>query len=389
MKYKKKSLKNLTMIRLLYNVVLFTALLLPFATQAETDEDMSRKERRSFSTPGEISLELINKYGDIIIHTWDKDSVRAEVTITAHGKKDSGLRKMLDRVDIEMRQTGSYIRLESELDRSSGSISEFFKNIGDQSRTLLSKNKLEVNWVIYLPERAEVILENKFGDIFMEAVHGKSRIDLAHGNIRSNGLHGYSRLTLSYGEADIDYIKEAYLEGKVYEVFINKADYLTISGSSSEYSMKEVKTLKMDSRNDDIRINTLYSLTGTSSFSKISIKHLRQQVDANLKYGELSIDLVQKGFSKLVIKAQSTDVSLHMDDQAGYIYDITAEEDRLTLPRNMQEESRDYPEDKNKYVHITGKGGPAHNSPSRIRIDAEGGSLDLGFSILQSPSVNH
>lgn len=374
--------------RFLYNTGLLFTLLLPLASMADTDEDMTRVERKSFRVGENVSVELINKYGDIIIHTWDKDSVRAEVTITAHGKKDSGLRKMLDRVDIQMRQTGDYIRLESELDRSTGSISEFFNTIGDQSKALLSKNKLEVNWVIYLPERSEVILENKFGDIFMEAVYGKSRIDLAHGNLRSDGFYSYCHLTLSYGEADIDYFKEAYVESKVYEVYLNKADYLTISGSSCEYVMKEVKTLKMDSRNDKIRVNTLYSLTGTSSFSNITIKHLRQHVDANLKYGELSVDQVQKGFSKIAIKAQSTDINLQVDDQAGFVYDLRAQEDRLTLPRGLAEDSREYPDDNARYVHVTGKGGPVQNSPSRIRIDADGGTLNLGFSILQSPSVN-
>lgn len=373
----------------LYKQLLLFTLLMPGLAAFADDNERSKTIRQQLTVPKEVSLEMINKYGDIIIHTWEYDSISVEVTITAHGKKDEVLERQLDRVFVEISQVGKYVRMASVLDRKSGSLNEFFKSIGDQSKALLSKNKIEINWVVYMPDHTEVMIENKFGDIYMDAVYGKAKLEMSHGKLRSDGFYGYSRLELSYADADIDYLKEAYLDLKVSEIDIAKADFLTISGSSSEYYLKEVKSLKIDSRNDDISVNSLNSLSGSASFSNIKIESLRQSVDADLKYGEFELQFVQKGFSKISLKTQSTDIELGVDETAGFIFDITAKEEQLRIPPAINEDSREYIDDKQKYINSRGKVGLYQSSPSRLLIDAQGGSVELSVSVLKSSSASH
>ena len=58
----------------------------------------------------------------MIIHTWDKDSVLIDVEITAYGKNDEALSKTMARVDVEIKNFGDLLNIETILDRNSSLI---------------------------------------------------------------------------------------------------------------------------------------------------------------------------------------------------------------------------------------------------------------------------
>ena len=53
--------------------------------------------------PKEGNLEVINRYGQVIVETWDLDSIALEIKITAYGKSDEAVDKVL----IELNLTSS------------------------------------------------------------------------------------------------------------------------------------------------------------------------------------------------------------------------------------------------------------------------------------------
>jgi len=82
----------------------------------ETDTKLTKHVSQSYKAEKDVTVDVSNKYGQVIINTWQKDSVKVEVEITAHGKNDDNVEKALKRIDLDFKQSGNFITLETVLD---------------------------------------------------------------------------------------------------------------------------------------------------------------------------------------------------------------------------------------------------------------------------------
>jgi len=153
--------------------LLFSAWLIVVITGTclANNEVFKRSERvktvsRKFKVPHTVNVNLINKYGPVIVNTWDVDSVKIDIEVTAYGKTSSEAYKILDRVDFDFFYNRDFLKIETVLDRKAGFFKELWRDIGDYSKTLLSKTKMRIEIEIYIPAYSNLTIENKFGDIY-------------------------------------------------------------------------------------------------------------------------------------------------------------------------------------------------------------------------------
>ena len=93
-------------------------LLLFVAPVAFSQVRQERDYRKSYSIGDNSKVEIVSKYGEVIIQTWDVDSVKFEVLVKAEGRNSSVVRKSMDKVDIRFRKVGSIISAETEVSTS-------------------------------------------------------------------------------------------------------------------------------------------------------------------------------------------------------------------------------------------------------------------------------
>ena len=191
-----------------------------------------------------FKVDLSNKYGDIIVNTWNKDSVKFKIKITAYGKSDEAVDKLLERVSFDHTNSGRFLKFETIFDRQSGSFKEFWNSLGDYSKVLINKNNLNIDFEIYLPEKSNMYIENKFGDIYINEYSGRSKIVLSQGDVKISNQSGQLNLDLKFGNASIQNVNLAYLKLQIAEITIAKAEKLDISSSSSTININEVERLK-------------------------------------------------------------------------------------------------------------------------------------------------
>ena len=348
----------------------------------ENNTKLTKEVSRGFAAQKDVTVDVSNKYGQVIINTWKQDSVKIEVVITAYGKRDDLVEKALKRVDLDFRQSGNFITAETVLDRKSGSLKEFFNSVGDYSKALLSKNKLEVDYQIYMPETANIYIDNKFGDVYLEEVFGKSKIVVSHGNLRAYRLHGFARIDVSFGDANLKYIKEGELLLKVAEADITQADAVNIKGNSSKVFIKEAKELGVDCRHDKLTIESVEMIRGRGSFSDVKINTMHVLTDLELSYGQVRINEALDGFNQISINGKSTDIEVNLHGNAYVNADITAVDDKLTMPISQNHTKREAKDDRGKVVNVSGYLGADKGTESRLYIDADGGDTQIHFNPL-------
>lgn len=312
---------------------MFILLFVSFKVFADPELKQSKSFNRVFAANSTINVELINKYGEIVVEGWNKDSVKVEIIVTAVAEEGSHAQKMLDRVEINFSESLEYAKIETFIDRSKGTFTELINKIADYSKSVLDENNLQIDYKIYVPKGASLNINNKFGGTFIYNFLGKLNLVMSHGHLKLEDLHQTASLDLSFGSAEIKYLKDAMINLKISDLEIVRADQLSLTSHSSEIVLTSVENLSMDSRNDKIKLEKIANIKGNSNFTKLNINQLSKEMDLKMVYGNLSVAKVQNGFSGINLDGQFVDMKLMIDKTAAYEMDIQAPKNKTNLSK--------------------------------------------------------
>lgn len=341
------------------------ALMLGTFVQAQSHTD-KRSVSRSFPASLETTLEVQNKYGKIQVVTWDQDSVAIDVDIYLTESSASKLRKLKEDVKIDFTGTNTYIIAKTMIKSESGRIASELKSI---SNTITGSNKrMEINYMVYVPEYMDVVLNNKFGDIYMDDLEGQVDIELSNGVLKANRLEGNSSISLSFANGMIKSLRSCTMKLSYSDLGLEEVSQLDLISKSSKLNVDSVNVLKIDSRRDKLYFQQVEYFYGKSNFSEVWIYDFLRESDVYMKYGELTIEHVIPDFSKIFVESEYTDISLYFDRGCSLAFDILHHEKSiLRLPGEevLAEETFDG-RDHFTTVGTIGSGEPA----GQVNIDA-------------------
>ncbi|MEQ9423366.1 MAG: hypothetical protein RJQ09_03030 [Cyclobacteriaceae bacterium] len=341
------------------------------------DTKLTKTVTRKFKVNQNVNIDIANKYGQVIVNTWSKDSVVVNIQVSAFGRNDKEAGKSMDRVDFDFNNVSNFLTINTVFDRSSGSFKELFNSIGDYSKSLLSKNKLQVDYEIFIPAKAALDLENKFGDVYINKHSGRLKIVMSHGDLRSNDLTGSAQIEIGFGKGYFKNLQDADLTSRASELEIGQTANLSLTSSSSEVSIKEAFSVKLDSRNDDIRINKIQVLQGKGVFTDLNLGEIETLLDLDLSYGSMMTGVILSKFSKIKVDGKSTDINLYISDRSSFRGTLIAKNEDLSLDRTFSKFLNSEHIDRKGTSVVTGSYGKNGNPTSEVIVDAHGGSLTV------------
>jgi len=321
---------------------LMLSALAPGTLASAQDHTDKRSVSRSFPASLETTLEVENKYGKIQVVTWDKDSVSVEVEIFLTESSSSKLRKLKDDIKIDFTGTNNYIIAKTVIKSESGRLASELKSI---SNTIKGSNKrVEINYLVHVPSQMDVVLNNKFGDIYMDDLEGQVDINLSNGVLKANRLVGNSSISLSFANGMIKSLGSSNMKLSYSDMVLNEVNQLDLISKSSKLNVDSVNVLKIDSRRDKLHFQKVEYFYGKGNFTQVWIYDFLRESDVYMKYGKLTIEHVIPAFSKIYVESDYTDVSLYFDRESSFEFDILNHEKAvLRLPGNdvLAEKSHD------------------------------------------------
>ncbi len=360
---------------------LITGIVLPMQLQVTASDDakLVKTVNRGFAVQPHSELEIHNKYGDIIVNHWGKDSVRLTVTVTAQGKDDPAAQALLDRTKINFHTTANGIEVYTDITKSDGWFRDFWNELSGYSQTILSKDQLTIDFQVYMPEKIDLEINNKYGDIFLSDRSGETRIDLSNGNLKAEAITGKAILSFQFANADIATLHEADMMLKSAELRLQQVQYLHLQCNSSTIEMGKVGSARLTSRTDKITVEKIDELSGKSSFTKLRLEEISGGLDLETNYGSVTLEKVGNRFSEIQIQGNSTDVDLTFDHMAYFNTKIIAKEGKYSLP--PQHGLRQvYTDNSEKFIKSTGSLGKLNSHPGELDIHAHGGKVELEFA---------
>lgn len=327
------------------------------------DYSDTRSERKVFPVSRDHTLEIHNKYGKIEMVNWEKDSVVVEVDIHLTESSSSKLRKLKESVNVEFTGAHNYIIVKSAFGEG-GRIASELKSVG---HTITGSNKhVEINYTVHLPGYLDVVLSNKFGDIYLDELSGQVEIDLSNGVLKANSLAGQSSITLSFANGMVETLGSTSMRLIYSDLTAGDVGQLDIDSKSSRITADSINVLKINSRRDKFHLQRVEYLYGKSNFTQVRVYDFLRECDLFMKYGKLTIEHVNPGFSKIYVESDFTDVSLYFDEASTFSFDILHHEKALLRLAGDLAGAEESPNGKEHLRTMGSKG----DGGSKVTIDA-------------------
>lgn len=360
-----------------FNIILFfTALLVaaPNGSQAQTFSE-KRVESRSFKLKQGTMVQVYNKYGNVNIMPWEKDSVRFVVSVSVQSKQATKITKILSSIDCEMISTASFISARTVFHDNS---TTFWKDVVSYAgKVINSGSNLQIDYTVYMPVNHPLKVENKFGNIYMGNHKANVDISLSNGDLQARDFVGNLKLDLEFGSASLQDIEKAQLDINYSDLSLQNIKLLTLTSRSSTFDVDKALTLELNSTRDKINIRTCEALSGDASFSRIKINSLETNCTISTKYGELKLNSISRNFRSIYIKSEFTDLLLGLNPQSAYSADLLYDaKTTLNIPGQINGQLKK--ETLNpKYGTIKANGEIGKAGTSQLTVSMKSGSLTL------------
>ncbi|MFO7613935.1 MAG: hypothetical protein R6W71_04770, partial [Bacteroidales bacterium] len=279
------------------------------AANAQTYE-RSRSLRKAFRAGPNVEVQIINKYGDIHIVPWSKDSVVFEIDLTVISNKQARVDKIFDYIDFSFKSTAYYVIAQTVFKGQSN----FWTEMTDIAGMIFSTGTTtRIDYTIYYPAINDLKIDNKFGNIYTTEHPGKVDITLSNGDMKAHAFLGPARLKLDFGIANVDQVTNANISLGYAELIIENAGELNLETRSSKININSSGKIHMNSRRDRYSIRESDEISGDLFFSYLTLDKARSRINLKSNYGDIKVMGISGQFQRMDFISQYSDITLYID----------------------------------------------------------------------------
>lgn len=290
--------------------------------------EVERKISRQFTTQTNGYLDISNRYGNIDVAVGASNQIKIDVVITAEASSVKKAQEAVDRINIAFEESSNRVSARTEVENNSG-WSSWFDN---------SNVSLKINYTVMVPADIFMQLANKYGNIYVETTNRDLRIDLDYGDIRLGNIYAKLDLDMSYSDGAISGIKNGDLslsysdlemedaealqvDMKYSDLVMGSAIRLKVVSSYSDLQGNDVDEVSYSGKYDELVFERVKSIEAQSAYSGMQVSGLSTSGRFDMRYGELDVSNIRRGFSRLDIATSYTGVVLGFDEGSSFSID--------------------------------------------------------------------
>ncbi|MEC5146197.1 hypothetical protein [Chitinophaga sp. 212800010-3] len=291
--------------KLKFKCLLF--LLLPLLVNARNGGLTYKKTIvKEFTVSDNAKLSISNKYGKIIFHAWNKNVIKATITITGFGKNDDQAASIANMVDVDADQSGgNSVSMRTAYNPSKGG--SWFSWGGKMD----SKDYVNIDYDIYIPQSLQkLMVANQFGDVIADRFAFAAVMEL---NYCTFDIREAANLTFKINYCDKGRIGKAervVVQGNYSNIKADQIEALEVKSNYSSYAVDRLGSLNISSTYDDYKIQHVGEVNGRCTYSDVRLNELTQSVNMTTTYGSMKIDKVGTGFKQADIQMTYSDLKM-------------------------------------------------------------------------------
>jgi len=333
-------------------------------------ERVAKTYQKEFPLTDNSNVYLENRFGQMNIENWDKNSISITIEIKVDYPEGSKADRLVKAINIEFSQVGDNISAITSIDED---FMHSWSKIFDSD----SKD-FSIDWEVKMPKQANLDINNKYGDIFINELTGKCKIELKYGNLKANRIirdnnDPLSSLTIGYGNVSIDEVNWFKADIKYAKLNITKAKALVLVSKYSKVYIDQVSSIVSESKYDTYSIGTISNFVGEGGYTTYRIDELTKKLDITVKYGDVKIGKIPASFESIKFNGGYSGINAKIDPTASYF--LNADIAYGSIKYNSQ--SRLNRIEEPTHTEVDGLVGNDKNTKSKVSITAKYGSVRL------------
>lgn len=333
--------------QLLYKITI-NALVVLMSCTALGQNKVSKeiKETTALSNNGQLFIE--NKYGDVFIDGWSRETIEINVEIEAKGRNLEKAKELLNRINPEIETSGNVVMIKSVIsERELGFFNRYIKKV-DALNT--EKTNTNINYRIYLPKQTEIEVINKYGDVIITNWSGILKGDIEHGDLRVTDAISNANIAIKYGHLKANNLQDASINAKSANLTIGTSNKMKLESNGSEIRFETINNLELYSNKDRLDVNALESVYGEAKYSTISIDSVGLKANLDLHLAELRIRKCNEA-PILNINQNTSEVYINISE-ANFDFTAKLEQGVLRIPKTMKNINSKVIDERNKIRNV-------------------------------------
>lgn len=348
-------------------LLLFTAILLfSFTLSAQ---EVTKEYHKEYKADKTTTLDVSNRYGDVVIQSWDKDQVIIDVKVTVDVPGKERAEKLLSLIDVQFTEGENLISAKTVIDDKFS-----FSGWGNN-------RKFSIDYTIKMPSVTNLTLANKYGNTDIDELKGLVSLDIKYGNVTAvrftrGDEKPLNKLALAYGKGSID--EAGWLDIYVRycgSLEITKSKALLLDSKYSKLKIGEASSIVGESKYDNIGIEKINNFVLMSGYATINVGELVKKLSFQGSYGSLSVEQIPAGFESLQVDVRYMGVRLGIAESASYRIEgessyggIKFNEENFKYQKHIVE---------NNSSEISGVIGSETSPTSNVKLSASYGTIKL------------
>jgi hypothetical protein len=327
---------------------------------AKAHDEFTRLVKKEFIVNPDAQLTINNRFGRVHCANWEKNAVSIEVTITVTAADQEEADKMFKRISIDFTDSPSAV--------TATTIMQEMKQSG--------KGRFSIDYMINIPVSINLDVTNKFGDIYINEIQGKTRLNLGYGNLEAKKLgNSDNLLDIKFSKARVNWIKGAVVSLKYSEMVLDYAGSLRLDSKYSNLDADKIIALNVVFEGGKLDMENSSAVDSKSRFSDIDIRRIEQSLNLDIQYGNCDVHEMPATFTSVNIRNKYGDVTVGLNEKANY-----------SLDAELKFCDLDFPDENAKFSYrsttpteksFKGTIGGNETISSRVVINSEFGNVNL------------
>lgn len=291
-----------------YKIIITLAVICLSLHTVDAQVEKTKNVRKTFPLNRNMSLKITNKYGHVMIHTWEKDSASFNISIRSADKKEADAEARLAGIDVQFLATSYYLDVQTRFPENKNVLGVDWQDV--TGGVFSSSKRVDIDYEVYIPSWLPLEIVNKYGSVYASDHTGGFKLNLSNGDFKAGSLGGEVSLNLGFGNMTLASLENARMDISYAEVILKNGKNLRIASRSSKFWITRTLSLDMESKRDKFYVDTLDVLTGRSDFSLLDISNLRSSALLTSKYGDLKVSALSPALTAFNLNSEYTDIIL-------------------------------------------------------------------------------
>ncbi|MBI9036207.1 MAG: DUF4097 family beta strand repeat protein [Bacteroidales bacterium] len=290
---------------------LLAVLFVAFTGLVQAQDKFEKKYHEAYEVTKGETFEISNKFGDINIEntTADKITIDAVVIVKARSKEKAD--KIIESIKITISKSGSIVKAET-----------------DMEDLKMNNVDLEINYTVTMPAYLNTNLINKYGNVTINELHGKSNLAVKYGSLNVNKILDGNEKPLS--SVELGYCEHSTINefnwGKVVikysKLKVGGGQALVVSSKYSKLDLGNFSSIVAEAGYDNYNVGEIKNLVLTAKYTDVEIAKLTKKLQLENKYGDVSVETIPDGFSSIDVVSKYAQIKLGLAENANYNLDI-------------------------------------------------------------------